>query len=340
LKLDNKKIISPMAWGNGAFIVHRSIEHYLRGYEILPYHPGLTLLPILLKGLGSKKKSTDLIHTTPDYGIFFQQKSVPMVLTFHNYVLDKGILPFSSILQKIHYATDLKLWTLMSMACAKRVTAVSRFTANLVKEDLYPAKPISVIYNGVDEKLFAPTKTCKFHDEKIRVFFSGNLTLRKGAHWLPDIAERLSPKVEIHFTQGLRTKKYIRLSQNLVPEGPVPFENMSQQYGQMDILLMPTVREGLSLAVLEAMACGLPVVASNCSSLPEQIDEGKGGFLCPVGDVDAFAEKINVLADSPNLRKEMGEYNRAKVEKIFTLDRMVREYKALFEEVMETWSCR
>ena len=67
---------------------------------------------------------------------------------------------------------------------------------------------------------------------------------------------------------------------------------------------MPTVREGLSLAVLEAMACGLPVVASACSSLPEQIDNGMGGFLCPVGDVVAFAEKIKLTGR--NILK--GEY--------------------------------
>ena len=95
---------------------------------------------------------------------------------------------------------------------------------------------------------------------------------------------------------------------------------------------MPTVREGLSLAVLEAMSCGLPVVASNCSSLPEQIDEGLGGFLCPVGDVNMFAERLNYLADSPKVRKNMGQYNREKVERLFTLNGMVAKYKKLFEQ--------
>ena len=90
----------------------------------------------------------------------------------------------------------------------------------------------------------------------------------------------------------------------------------------------------VGLAAAEAMSCGLPVVASNCSSLPELIDDGKGGFLCPVGDVEAFAEKINLLADSPKLRHEMGEYNRSKVEELFTVERMVNEYKDLFEQVL------
>jgi len=75
-------------------------------------------------------------------------------------------------------------------------------------------------------------------------------------------------------------------------------------------------------------------VASDCSSLPEQIDHGQGGFLCPIGDVDAFAEKINLLADSPALRSSMGEYNRTKIEKHFTLKRMINDYRNLFDEVL------
>ena len=100
---------------------------------------------------------------------------------------------------------------------------------------------------------------------------------------------------------------------------------------------MPTVREGFGLSVAEAMACGLPVVVSDCSSLPELIDHGKGGYLCPVGNVDMFAEKINFLAENPDLRKQMGEYNRAKVEMMFSLDQMIENYKKLFEETLDTW---
>ena len=116
--------------------------------------------------------------------------------------------------------------------------------------------------------------------------------------------------------------------------GAAPYSYMPKVYQDADILLFPTVREGFGLAAAEAMACGLPVVATNCSSLPELIDNGKGGFLCPVGDVEAFAEKINLLADSPKLRRKMGEYNRSKVEKMFTVQRMVSEYKDLFEQVL------
>jgi glycosyltransferase involved in cell wall biosynthesis len=222
----------------------------------------------------------------------------------------------------------------MAVRKARYITTVSRFLADLVKRDLGLTKPVRVIYNGINVDRFKPQPAARSGQKEIRVFFSGNLTRRKGAHWLPAIARRLAPNVHIYYTSGLRTRNILSSEKMLRPVGRIPFDDMPKRYGEMDILLMPTVREGFGLAVAEAMACGLPVVASDCSSIPELIDDGKGGYLCPIGNVDAFAEKINLLAESPTLRREMGEYNRTKVEKLFTLDRMVKEYRELFEEVL------
>ena len=326
-------IISPMPTGNGAYILHKMLEARIENYRVDGYNPYLTLIPPLLFFVGRTARPLAL-HTTPDYAIFFNRKKFPMVLTFQNYVLDSRMRPYSSPLQKIHYATDLRLWSKMAVRRAHTITAVSNFTAGLAQKDLNILYPIKVIYNGVDRSYFTPAHSSNTFRKELRVFFSGNLTRRKGAHWLNAIGKRLKINVTIYYTQGLRTRKPLQTGYGLKTIGPIPFEEMPNRYREMDILLLPTVREGLSLSVLEAMACGLPVVASNCSSLPEQIDHGKGGFLCPVGDVDDFAEKINILADSPGLRKEMGEYNRAKVEKMFTVERMVNEYKDLFEEVL------
>jgi glycosyltransferase involved in cell wall biosynthesis len=284
--------------------------------------------------LAAKIKNAALLHTAPDHAWFFYRKSVPAILSFQNYVLDSWMRPYSTWFQKIHYATDLKVWTKLAVRKAKKITAVSDFTARLVKKDLRLSGPIEVIYNGVDTDHFTPDLDNKEHPKEIRVLFSGNLTRRKGAHWLPQIAKRINHGIKIFYTQGLRTRSVLPEMPNLSSIGPVPFEEMPNRYRQMDILLMPTVREGFCVSVLEAMACGLPVVTSNCSSLPEQIDEGKGGFLCPVGDIDAYADKINLLAKSPGLRKEMGSYNREKVIKHFTLTRMVKAYRDLFEDML------
>lgn len=255
-------------------------------------------------------------------------------MTFHNYVLDREIRDYGSWIQKLHYMVDLRLWTGLSIKMARALTAVSHFTAQLVREDMGIRKPVRIIYNGIDTKAFAPFKKHPSQNNTIRVLFSGNPTRRKGFHWLPDIAKKLNKGIRIHYTLGFRKHHVPTEYKDLQNIGHVPHHAMSRVYNSSDILLMPTVREGFGLSVAEAMACGLPVVASDCSSIPELVDHGKGGFLCPVGDVAAFAEKINFLADSPRLRKEMGEYNRAKVERMFTVERMVREYKELFEEVL------
>lgn len=323
------QIISPLASGNGAHVVHKMLEARIPGYRVCSYHPWLTLLPPLVYPV-CRRTPADLVHTTPDYAIFNMRARSPLVITFHNFVLDHYMRAYSSWLQRLHYATDLKLFTRKAVQRATRLTAVSRFTAELARRELGIEEPIRVIYNGIDERHFSPAKVNE--NGKIRVFFSGNLSRRKGADLLPAIAERLDDNIEILYTSGLRGHGTLPAHPALVPVGSIPYKEMPQVYQRSDMLLFPSRREGFGLAAAEAMACGLPVVASNCSSLPELIEDGRGGYLCTPGNPAAFAERINNLAASPGLRSEMGSYNRNRVEEDFTLARMVEEYMTLFQE--------
>lgn len=327
------QIISPIVFGSGAYVIHRLLETHMPDYHIVPYHANWTFMPFMLP-LVAKIKQARMLHTVPDYAWFFYRKPTPMIITFHNYVLDNPMRAYSSFFQKVHYAIDLKIWTQLAVKKALKITAVSNYIARLVKKDMKLSVPIHVIYNGVDVNHFKPKSPKKISQKKICVFFSGNLTRRKGAQWLPEIANNLEKNISIYYTQGLRGRGRLPSLENLQPVGPVPFDDMQYFYRQMDILLMPTVREGFGLAIAEAMACGLPIVASDCSAIPELVKSGKGGFLCPVGNPKAFAEKINLLANSPQLRKEMGEYNRMQAEKYFTIDKMVQAYRRLFEEIL------
>jgi glycosyltransferase involved in cell wall biosynthesis len=327
------QIVSPVPKGSGAFVLHRLLEQQISGYRVIPYNPYLEFFPILFPALTSLRDAS-LIHSPPDHAIYFRRRPLPLVITFHNYVLDRSMRPYSSWLQKIHYRSDLRFWTRMAVQKADAITAVSRFTRALVNEDLNISRPIRVIYNGIDTDLFTPATPSKTPRRDVRVFFCGNLTRRKGVQWLPSIAKRIRRNIRIMYTCGLRATGILPSTEGLHRLGPIPFDEMPNRYREMDILLLPTVREGFGLAIAEAMACGLPVVASDCSAVPELIDNGRGGFLCSVGDVEGFAEKINFLADSPKLRREMGEYNRVKAEKMFTLRRMVNEYKELFESIL------
>jgi len=324
-------IFSPMATGNGAFVVHQILASEISGYRLCGYNPYWSLLPPALSFVAGGGK-TDIVHASPDYACFAKRKNIPLVITFHNLVLDQFMMAYSSFAQRIHYKTDLRYFTKKALELASVVTSVSEFTADLVRDELGYSGEIRVIYNGVDEVQFSPIK--KINSKKIKVLFSGNLTRRKGADMLPLIAKQLDPGIEIFYTKGLRTKNSLPYLSNLVNIGAIPFSEMPQVYQDADILLFPTLREGFGLAAAEAMACGLPVVATECSSLPELIVDGEGGYLCELGNVNEFAGKINELAASPGLRREMGQFNRERVEAKFTLQRMVDDYCNVFDQVL------
>lgn len=327
------KILSPVASGNGACVIHAMLEAHIRDYHLTPYNPYLTLFPPSLYFTGRSNKA-DLIHTTPDYAIYHARKTVPMVLTFHGYVLDKYMRNYSNLLQSIHYQTNLLYQTKRALPRAKIITAVSQFTANIVAKDLNSDLKIRTIYNGIDETRFIPVRERNNNNKKVKVLIAGHISVKKGSNWIIDIIDNLDQNISISFTTGLASSRNSLMHPALTCLGSIPYSEMPSVYGQFDILLFPTVREGFGLVAAEAMSCGLPVVATDCSSLPELVIHEKGGYLCKVGDVMDFANKINLLAENPLLRREMGAFNRSIVEEQFTLIRMIKDYNEVFEEAV------
>jgi glycosyltransferase involved in cell wall biosynthesis len=109
-------------------------------------------------------------------------------------------------------------------------------------------------------------------------------------------------------------------------------ENVRLFYGMADIYVQPSLREGLSVSLMEAMAEGLPCIVSDIRGNIDLIEDEKGGYLCRPGDANAFAEKITTLRNSKELRSRMGLYNRNKIsefdEKIIN-QRMKELYKTI-----------
>lgn len=328
------KIISPISSGNGACIIHQMLETHVSDYRVIEYNPYLTLIPPLLYFAG-REKTADIIHTSPDYAIYHQRRNVPMVLTFHGYTLDRYMRQYSSLLQSLHYQTDLLFNTRLAISRAKIITTVSQYIADIVSKELNPDQEIRTIYNGVDELLFLPSRSYgNITGNTVKVLLGGHFSRKKGSHWVEEILNRLDSNISIFYTTGLGSNRKYPQHPRLTSLGSIPYSDMPSLYNQYDILLFPSAREGFGLFAAEAMSCGLPVVTTNCSALPELIEHGKGGYLCEIGDVVDFAEKINQLAENPGLRREMGEFNRSRIEEKFSLVRMIKEYKEVFEEAV------
>ena len=317
-----------MSTGNGAYVLHSTLSQNIPHYSLQGYDPRLTLFPLLLK-LTRPEMVPDIVHTTPDYGIFFR-KQCPLVLTFHNYVLDSFMREYSTSLQKIHYKTDLKWFTRRAVEVPDvTLTAVSSFIADMVKSELNIDRVIHVIRNGIDTEKFSPASMCG-HNGRIRVLFSGNASPRKGVQWLEAIASRIKDVADMYIATGLRGHICRFQGSHIKTIGQVSNDDMPALYNRMDILVFPTVREGFGLVAAEAMACGLPVVCTDGSSLPELVDDGQGGFRVPLGRVGLFSDAINELASSRELRVKFGAYNRRKITEHFSLRTMLTGYQELF----------
>ena len=100
--------------------------------------------------------------------------------------------------------------------------------------------------------------------------------------------------------------------------------------GRARIFVLPSLSEGIPLTVLEAMARGLPVVATRVGGLPEVVIDGETGLLVPAADPPALAQAILSLSRDPDAAGRMGEAGRKRVERIFDVRRMVADYEALY----------
>lgn len=324
-------IFAAVPAGSGAGVVHQVLAQTIGGYSVRTYPPAWEYWPPRLRRL--RDPAAALVHAPPDHAVFVCPRRTPLVITFHNYVLDPAMRPYSSLAQQLHYAGDLRLFTRLALRRAAAVTAVSEFTARLVREDTGFDGPITVIPNGVDVARFSPAERTQ-QAGPLRVLFSGNLTRRKGAHLLPEIARLAGPNVEIHYTAGPRSGIADPRWAGLHPVGRVPHADMPALYRRFDVLLLPTVREGMSLALLEAMASGLAVVASDAASNPELVAHEAGGLLCPMDDPEAYAAALRRLAADRDLIRRMGDHNREVVKARYSIGRMVAGYRALFERVL------
>jgi glycosyltransferase involved in cell wall biosynthesis len=93
-------------------------------------------------------------------------------------------------------------------------------------------------------------------------------------------------------------------------------------YQSSDILLFPSRLEGFGIAPAEALACGRPVVTTDASALPEVVDHGENGLLCPRNHVAAYADAVRQLGEDALLRRRFGEHGRAKVVRSFGYDQL------------------
>jgi glycosyltransferase involved in cell wall biosynthesis len=206
------------------------------------------------------------------------------------------------------------------------ITTVSKALANEL-HILHGIDPgsIKVLGNGVDTEAFVPGKAKP--NEKI-VLYTGHLAYNKGLIDLVEAARhvlRKYPEVSFVLTGRGPIERELRamianmnIANNFRFVGYVDRASLIELYQNATVYVFPSYYEGLPTSVLEAMACGTPVVATAIDGIPEVVIDGKNGFTVPVKNPRAIAFAIVRLLEDEELRKRIGQTARQTIREHFT----------------------
>ena len=186
-----------------------------------------------------------------------------------------------------------------------------------------------------------PVRSRRADPDRLRVVYLGNLSEAKGALAIMDIARkttgiefRLFGSGSSSFEHQLKTRISEDGLQAIVHlEGAQPVERARAALAENDVYLMPSATEGFPISVIEAMAAGLPVIASPAGAIPDMIDEPEGGRLVQHNDVDGFVTALTALRDDPEVAEKMGRYNHSKAVRRYDYQVVTRELCDLYAAV-------
>jgi glycosyltransferase involved in cell wall biosynthesis len=232
---------------------------------------------------------------------------------------------------------------------ADRLVAVSEDLAAQMTELAAPRHPVEVVYNGVDEGRFFPAsdvsssrRSLGLPEAGVGVCFLGRLVPTKGLPELMAAYGRVAPSAVGQswlavIGDGPMAPEVAAWAagteQRVIAPGAVPHAEVATWLRASDILVLPSHNEGLPNVILEAMACGLAVLATSVGGIPEAVIDGETGLLCPVGDVDALARGLTELIVDEPRRKAMGERATSRARSQFGWKRSAEALVRLYGQI-------
>ncbi len=237
-------------------------------------------------------------------------------------------------------------WQLRALARGvDRYLAVSRDIARELVERLgWPEEKIEVSYNAVDlrrvEAEVPPGLREQLGAGETRplVLTPARLDAQKGHRTLFEAIAQVPDAVFVLAGEGPERERLEALAAQLGIEERVRFlgrrEDVPQLLAACDVFALPSLYEGSSLAVLEAMAAGAPVVSSAIGGTDELIEDGSSGLLVPPGNAKALAAALRRVLGDPELRKDLAARARERVERDLTRERMAVRVTGVYRELL------
>lgn len=230
----------------------------------------------------------------------------------------------------------------ITLEMATLVTAVSEDGRNHLQTIAgVDTSRLRLIPNGVDVEKFTPvTRLDRVHNHSIRVGMVAQLTAPKGWEDFLQVIETLSKedsRVEGHIIGDGPMNKQLRevATKRRIPiqfRGHIP--NVQEILPEFDIFLFTSHREGMPMAILEAMACGLPIVATDVGGTRELIEHDVTGMLRSAGDLNGLANDVRRLIASKVFADQLGQAARKRAESNFSIAAMARGYATAYQQTL------
>lgn len=221
---------------------------------------------------------------------------------------------------------------LKEYAFADYICVPSNFARKTFLEKGVPENKLICIPYGVDPEVFYPLPKSP---DLFRIIFVGALVMRKGVRYLLEAASALRLKKHQTWLIGGITdeiRPVLRKYRDCFEwKGKVAFNSLNKYYSAGSVFVLPSLEEGLAMVIPQAMACGLPVVCSVNSGGADLLRDGHDGFVVPIRNTEALAEKILYLRKHKGRCQEMGQEARRRVLSEFSWqhygDRIAKEYQ-------------
>ena len=227
------------------------------------------------------------------------------------------------------------------------VTAVSQSLAEQTVELIAPDQDIQVIHNFIDERIYKKVDADNLKtaygikpEEKVVIHVS-NLRPVKRVRDVVKAFSKISSEIPAKLLvvgDGPERSRLCKLVKELDIEDQVLFlgrqDQLEKLYSISDLMFLLSEKESFGLVALEAMACGVPCIATNTGGIPEVVEDGYNGFLCDIGDLDAVAEKASLLLGNEALLQRFSENATATPNDRFQSDMIVAQYEDVYKSLM------
>ena len=299
----------------------------------------------------------DIVHDSGLSGFSLSRKAAhsPRVVTVHHLTRTTLKATEASLFHRVrNLRGEIGISPLIEPVCIKQadqIIAVSQHTKHdIVKTYGLPESMIEVIYHGVrpEDYVVAEKEKVKLRstlgiNSQPMILFVGRLTTRKGIDILlkalPQLIKEKEAKLII---VGSGNQKYYRglaqslgVSDNTIFLGHVPDDTLRLLFSTCDLFVLPSRLEGLGIVILEAMAAGKPVVATNVGGIPELIESGQNGILIESNNEDELSSAIIHIASDESLAKTIGGNNVRKVRECYSWEVAAQKVERLYNELIK-----